>query len=114
MLWTAQHRAEGGALKFPPPLNPPVQNVATQALESTLTRIEHQSNLHHSLKANYHPPEEGEDSSMPYLEGAVVVIDNATGGIRALIGGRDYSQSKFIRALSPANRQIGSSFKPLV
>jgi penicillin-binding protein 1A len=91
-----------------------VQNVATQALESTLTRIEHQSNFRHPLKANYHPPEEGEDSSMPYLEGAVVVIDNASGGIRALVGGRDYSQSKFNRALPPANRQIGSSFKPFV
>src|SRR2546421_4958200 len=51
---------------------------------------------------------------MPYLEGAVVVIDNASGGIRALVGGRDYSQSKFNRALAPANRQIGSSFKPFV
>src|SRR5438067_12788586 len=51
---------------------------------------------------------------MPYLEGAVVVIDNASGGISALVGGRDYSQSKFNRALPPANRHIGSSFKPFV
>src|SRR5437667_3685325 len=51
---------------------------------------------------------------MPYLEGAVFVIDNASGGIRALVGGRDYAQSKFNRALAPANRQVGSSFKPFV
>ena len=51
---------------------------------------------------------------MPYLEGAVVVIDNTSGGIRALVGGRDYSQSKFNRALAPANRQVGSAFKPFV
>ena len=51
---------------------------------------------------------------MPYLEGAVVVIDNASGGIRALVGGRDYAQSKFNRALAPANRQVGSAFKPFV
>src|SRR5258705_6973680 len=51
---------------------------------------------------------------MPYLEGAVVVIDNSSGGIRALVGGRDYAQSKFNRALAPANRQVGSSFKPFV
>src|SRR5206468_805717 len=50
----------------------------------------------------------------PYLEGAVVVIDNSSGGIRALVGGRDYAQSKFNRALSPANRQVGSAFKPFV
>src|SRR6058998_3847645 len=107
-------QVDQGGLYIYTTLDPAVQNVATQALESTLTRIEHQSNFHHPVKANYHPPEEGEDSSMPYLEGAVVVIDNAGGGIRALVGGRDYSQSKFNRALPPANRQIGSSFKPFV
>src|SRR5439155_19064965 len=98
---------------YPTP-QPTMQNVPTQALESTLVKIEHQSNFHHPLKANYKPPEEGEDSAMPYLEGAVVVIDDASGGIRALVGGRDYSQSKFNRALPPANRQVGSSFKPFV
>jgi penicillin-binding protein 1A len=51
---------------------------------------------------------------MPYLEGAVVVIDNGSGGIRAVVGGRDYAQSKFNRALAPANRQVGSAFKPFV
>src|SRR5437016_6460964 len=107
-------QVDQGGLYIYTTLDPAVQTVATQALESTLTRIEHQSNFHHPLKANYHPPEEGEDSSMPYLEGAVVVIDNASGGIRSLVGGRDYSQSKFNRALPPANRQVGSAFKPFV
>src|SRR6266436_2972521 len=109
-----QDQIDQGGLYIYTTLDPAVQNVATQALESTLTRIEHQSNFHHPIKASYHPPEDGEDNSMPYLEGAVVVIDNASGGIRALVGGRDYSQSKFNRALPPANRQIGSSFKPFV
>ncbi|MEY2558896.1 MAG: penicillin-binding protein, partial [Verrucomicrobiota bacterium] len=95
-------------------LDPTVQVTATQALETQLSKIEHQSNFHHPTKANYRAPEEGEDSSMPYLEGAVVAIDNSSGGIRALVGGRDYAQSKFNRALPPANRQVGSSFKPFV
>src|SRR5213595_3382357 len=113
-LILTQDQIDNGGLFIYTTLDPTVQNVTTQALESTLTRIEHQSNFHHPLKANYHPPEEGEDSSMPYLEGAVVVIDNASGGIRALVAGRDYSQSKFNRALPPANRQVGSAFKPFV
>jgi penicillin-binding protein 1A len=92
-----------------------VQNAAQDALEKQVTKIEHQSNFHHPLKANYKPPENGEgDSAMPYLEGAVVVIDNASGGIRGLVGGRDYAHSKFNRALAPANRQVGSAFKPFV
>ena len=109
-----QDQIDNGGLSIYTTLDPTVQNAAQQALESQLTKIEHQSNFHHPLKANYQPPENGEDASMPYLEGAVVAIDNASGGIRALVGGRDYAQSKFNRALPPANRQVGSAFKPFV
>src|SRR6267154_335045 len=110
-----QDQIDNGGLSIYTTLDPTVQNSGQDALEKQLTKIEHQSNFHHPLKADYKPPENGEgDSAMPYLEGAVVVIDNASGGIRALVGGRDYAQSKFNRALPPANRQIGSSFKPFV
>jgi penicillin-binding protein 1A len=114
-LVLTQDQIDNGGLFIYTTLDPAVQNAAQKALETQLTKIEHQSNFHHPLKANYEPPENGEgDSSMPYLEGAVVAIDNASGGIRALVGGRDYSQSKFNRALAPANRQVGSAFKPFV
>ena len=110
-----QDQIDNGGLSIYTTLDPTVQNSGQEALEKQLTKIEHQSNFHHSLKADYKPPENGEgDSAMPYLEGAVVVIDNASGGIRALVGGRDYAQSKFNRALAPANRQVGSAFKPFV
>jgi penicillin-binding protein 1A len=110
-----QDQIDNGGLSIYTTLDPAVQNATQQALETQLTKIEHQSNFHHPLKASYQPPESGEgDSSMPYVEGAVVVIDNASGGIRALVGGRDYAQSKFNRALAPANRQVGSAFKPFV
>jgi penicillin-binding protein 1A len=46
-------------------------------------------------------------------QGAVLAIDNATGGIKALVGGRDFNDSKFDRA-TQALRQVGSSFKPYV
>src|SRR5881227_1852323 len=110
-----QDQIDNGGLSIYTTLDPTVQNAAQDALEKQLTKVEHQSNFHHPLKADYKPPENGEgDSPMPYLEGAVVVIDNASGGIRALVGGRDYAQSKFNRALAPANRQVGSAFKPFV
>ena len=114
-LMLTQDQIDNGGLAIYTTLDPAVQNAAQDALETQLAKIEHQSNFHHPVKANYHPPENGEgDSAMPYLEGAVVVIDNASGGIRALVGGRDYAQSKFNRALAPANRQVGSAFKPFV
>src|SRR6202167_3008810 len=46
-------------------------------------------------------------------QGALVAIDNATGGINAMVGGRDFSESKFDR-VTQALRQVGSSFKPYV
>ena len=47
------------------------------------------------------------------MQGALVAVDNATGEIKAMIGGRDFNLSKFNRA-TQALRQVGSSFKPYV
>ncbi|MBM3908647.1 MAG: PBP1A family penicillin-binding protein [Gemmatimonadetes bacterium] len=49
----------------------------------------------------------------PYLQGAFIVMDPRTGAVRALVGGRDYDDSKFNRA-TQATRQPGSTFKPIV
>jgi penicillin-binding protein 1A len=46
-------------------------------------------------------------------QGALLAIENTTGDVKAMIGGRDYSQSKFNRA-TQAQRQVGSTFKPFV
>jgi len=46
-------------------------------------------------------------------QGALIAIDNANGGIKAMVGGRDFNLSKFDRA-TQALRQAGSSFKPYV
>jgi penicillin-binding protein 1A len=46
-------------------------------------------------------------------QGALLAIDNSTGDIKAMVGGRDFNVSKFNRA-TQALRQVGSSFKPYV
>jgi penicillin-binding protein 1A len=46
-------------------------------------------------------------------QGAVVVMDAATGAVRALVGGRDYAEGNYNRA-TQARRQPGSAFKPFV
>ena len=46
-------------------------------------------------------------------QGAVVVLDAASGAVRAMVGGRDYRQSSYNRAVE-ARRQPGSAFKPFV
>lgn len=47
----------------------------------------------------------------PLAQGALVTIDNASGEIKAMVGGYSFEDSKFNRA-TQAMRQVGSSFKP--
>ncbi|MBI5743648.1 MAG: PBP1A family penicillin-binding protein [Elusimicrobia bacterium] len=56
---------------------------------------------------------DGVDKSSVSLQGAFMILDNRTGAIKALIGGRNYRDSKFNRATQAA-RQAGSTFKPMV
>lgn len=49
----------------------------------------------------------------PDVQGALLAIDNATGEIKAMVGGYDWTRSKFNRAVQ-AERQVGSSFKVYV
>jgi len=56
---------------------------------------------------------ETDRADSPYLQGAFVALDPRTGGVRALVGGRDFDDSKFDRA-TRALRQPGSTFKPIV
>src|SRR3954468_12258648 len=56
---------------------------------------------------------EGGAANSPYLQGAFVAMDPRTGAVRALVGGRDFADSKFNRAIQ-ALRQPGSTFKPIV
>ncbi len=46
-------------------------------------------------------------------QGSLMAVDNTTGEILAMVGGRDYALSQFNRA-TQAERQVGSSFKPYV
>ena len=88
-----------------------LQKAAGDAVEAQLHKIELRPGYPHPRKPQS-SPEEGYGMATTYLQGAVVVIDNHTGGISALVGGRDYGDSKLNRAFSL--RQVGSTFKPFV
>lgn len=47
------------------------------------------------------------------IDGSMIVIDRKTGEIKALVGGFDFTVSKFNR-VTQGRRQIGSTFKPLI
>lgn len=95
-----------GGYKLYTALDPALQVAAMSAFSEGLADVE--------AKAGYsHPTTAGAGSESDYLQGAVVALDPTTGDVRALIGGRDYKESQFDRAID-GKRQPGSSFKPIV
>jgi penicillin-binding protein 1A len=87
------------------------QRIAEQQLEQQLRAIER------GAFGRYTGPRysatEPPDGAPEYIQGAVVLMDATTGDVRALVGGRDFRQSRFDRA-TQARRQPGSAFKPFV
>jgi len=59
------------------------------------------------------PGSSGDADSDEPLQAALVAMDPRTGEVRAMVGGRDFAQSRFNRAVQ-ARRQPGSAFKPFV
>ena len=107
-------------LKVYTTLDVDLQSAAERALENQLRAIEagrfgpypHRSYEAHMANASERTGEQTSPNS-PYLQGAFVAMDPRTGAVRALVGGRDFDDSKFNRA-TQALRQPGSTFKPIV
>ncbi len=91
-----------------------MQGAAELSMEEGWANIEARQGYEHPLYEDYsHLTDPFEDSETPYLQGLFIALDPQTGGVRAMVGGRDFRHSKFNRA-TQALRQAGSSFKPFV
>jgi penicillin-binding protein 1A len=94
------------------------QQAAERALEARLEAIESGADgkFEHPTYQQYQNSKADEVDTdrrtTPYLQGLVVTIEAKTGQIRAMVGGRDFGDSKFNRA-TQALRQPGSTFKPI-
>ena len=102
-----------GGLKIYTTIDPALQDEAQKSLDRLLTKVEQRSGYAHPKKSGYTPEQRKAEEPTEYLQGAVVAVDNRDGAIRALVGGRDYQDSKFNRAID-ARRTVGSTFKPFV
>lgn len=102
------HLIETGGLKVYTTIDSALQKEAESALDRHLTTIEKRSGFAHSPRSSHR-----EGGPTKYLQGAVVSLDNRSGGVLALVGGRDFGESSFDRARQ-ARRQVGSTFKPFV
>jgi 1A family penicillin-binding protein len=96
-----------GSYRLYTALDPALQRAAVTALMEGAAAVEQRAGYQHLTYAN-HPK-----GNTDYLQGAIVAIDPSTGDVRALVGGRNYQESSFNRAVS-GMRQPGSSFKPFV
>jgi penicillin-binding protein 1A len=107
-----------GGLKVYTTLDLDIQEEAERALEHHLHEVE-RYNGYWYLKGR-----PGPDDAVPVastlpgdatreLQGAALGLDPRSGAVRFMVGGRDFSRSKFNRA-TQARRQPGSAFKPFI
>ncbi|HEY4781287.1 MAG TPA: PBP1A family penicillin-binding protein [Chthoniobacterales bacterium] len=111
-----------GGYKIYTTIDPVLQRTAEEGLQRELLQVENRSDYHHQNYADYTEKlkawkaihrEGGNPPSPEYLQGAVLALDNRTGGILAMVGGRDYGQSEYNRTYQ-SKRPTGTAFTPFV
>jgi 1A family penicillin-binding protein len=104
-------RVSQGGLKVYTTIDMDLQRAAETLVEKNLQEIERRKSFPHPPRAKVARVKEGEGPD--YLQGALIALEPRTGYVRALVGGRDFNESRFNRAIQ-AKRQAGSAFKPFV
>ena len=98
-----------------------LQKTAEDSLRKYLDEAEQHPGYNHQTYAEYaanfrKAKSSGTMSGLPapeYLQGAVIGLDNETGGILVLVGGRDFEHNQYDRALQ-AKRPAGTAMQPFV
>jgi len=102
-----------GGLEITTTIDLRVQQKGEEALDKKLREIERYSGYPHQTRGAWRDLPEDNRKEPAYIQGAAVVMENRTGAVLAVVGGRDADESRFNRAIQ-ARRQIGSIFKPFV
>ena len=104
---------DGAGLKIYTTLDGRMQRAAVAAVEAQLQSVEARSGYPHPKRSETAYVDPKDRAGTPFLQAAAMAIDNTSGGIRVLVGGRDFASSKYNRAFF-AQRQVGSAVKPFV
>lgn len=97
-------------------LTPKIKDLRYGGYRINLTAdLEYQELAKESLQYGYDRIQKRhkDDNVTATLNGAMVVMENKTGNLLAVVGGMDYTESSFNRAIQ-SRRQPGSSFKPFI
>jgi penicillin-binding protein 1A len=95
-----------GGLKVSTTLDPQQQAWAIESLQKGLTKLDQLMGIDHNGDTDSASP-------LTHPQGALVAIECNSGAVKALVGGRDYSETEFNRAVE-SNRLPGSGFKPFL
>jgi penicillin-binding protein 1A len=115
-------RVYQGGLRVYTTIDTDLQQAAELMLEDGLKDIEKRSGFKQPKRGAVPVPAKAvakgdvtkaEPDAPDYLQGALVAMDPSNGHVSVLIGGRDFNESRFNRAVQ-AKRQSGSAFKPFV
>jgi len=118
-------RAMNGGFRIYTTIDSGLQSLAEKAMLDQLELVEAKNGYAHEKFADYRRRfstlEDRVNRGDPtvrlprpkYLQGAVLLLDNETGGILAMVGGRDYRHSEYNRA-TQGRRPAGTAFTPFV
>src|SRR5438045_5519858 len=114
-------RAKNEGFRIRTTIDVDLQKVAEDSLRTRLEAAEQAPEYNHQTYASYSASfrkakANGASSELPapeYLQGAVIGLDNATGDILVLLGGRDFEHNQYNRALQ-ARRPAGTAMLPFV
>jgi len=95
-----------GGLKVSTTLDSQQQSWAAESLKNGLIKLDRLMGIGDSDVADSADP-------LTHPQGALVAIECNSGAVKALVGGRDYSETEFNRAVE-SNRLPGSGFKPFL
>jgi 1A family penicillin-binding protein len=95
-----------GGLKVMTTLDPQMQNWAVESVRAGVAKVD-------ELVGSSTPAEENLSDDATRPQAALVAVEVNSGAVRALVGGRDYAETEYNRAVQ-SNRLPGSGFKPFL
>ena len=114
-------RAMNGGFRIYTTIDAEMQREAETALQRRLAEVEQRpgygNETFEDFRRRYEasPLKPGDSNTMPptYLQGAVLVLDNQSGGIVVMVGGRDFGHSEYNRSVQ-GRRPLGTAFVPML